>query len=648
MKKKYTWKILGMVVCLMLSLFVVSCQKDKDEITEEQARIVIENVKLVKEEVTPFFMSSESVEEMASHLEEIKKLNYVEDAWQDNNTIALKIKDGGIIRWCFFPVGDSDGKTGILLDKIKYFETKGDDNAVCENKNVCIAITTPFDESRASFRLSDGTESDYYKSWKSIKDAFEKKGYKVCPKSEEEEYEFYYGNEITPNFYSELLPEFGVNIIITHGDYIKGIHWIMTGEEENPFSSQMYFTPWDKNDLEPWVIKEERNGIKVEKSYYAISQNYLASHMKKSFSNNSIMFIWACKTMMDNYDFSDFFRDRGLGCYFGYDNSVSRDRAGEDLAYLMQYMLYEGLTAGEAYHKSGKGSNPQLLLAPENSDITLVKTGKKAYFCRFWPYYTQFPRFVRKIVFDYNSSVSSGDRLYSEESDVPIYGNENGNIYTISTSLSEIFLPDSCSFFNDLYYVDEIDFGEGLNTSEVTCMRGMFSYCTGLKQLLHISNWNTSNVTDMRSMFDHCESMTSLNLSGWNTENVTDMGSMFDHCESMTSLNLSGWNTENVTDMSQLFYYCKNLTSLNLSGWNTENVTDMGEMFEGCSSLTSLNIANFYISSNCNKLNMCQGLARTSNACTITCTSDTRDELQVRATDLIESYITWNIVGKKK
>ena len=47
------------------------------------------------------------------------------------------------------------------------------------------------------------------------------------------------------------------------------------------------------------------------------------------------------------------------------------------------------------------------------------------------------------------------------------------------------------------------------NTSNVTNMSQLFSFCLSLTSLPDISKWNTSNVTDMNDMFDGCESLTS-------------------------------------------------------------------------------------------------------------------------------------------
>ena len=132
---------------------------------------------------------------------------------------------------------------------------------------------------------------------------------------------------------------------------------------------------------------------------------------------------------------------------------------------------------------------------------------------------------------------------------------------------------------------------ENLNTSEVTDMQGMFSWCS--LENIDLSNFNTAKVTDMSWMFSYCYSLKSINLNNFNTAKVTDMSRMFFDCQALTSVNSSIFNTAKVTDMSGMFEGCHALTSLDLSNFNTENVTDMSFMFSRCAALTSLNLSNF-------------------------------------------------------
>ena len=154
-------------------------------------------------------------------------------------------------------------------------------------------------------------------------------------------------------------------------------------------------------------------------------------------------------------------------------------------------------------------------------------------------------------------------------------------------------------------------------------MRGMFSYCTSLKELPDISQWKTYNVFDMSFMFSSCTSLISLpDISKWGTYNVENMSGIFLNCSSLEKLpdifkwqtnkvrnmsdifanclsllhlpDISNWKTYNVINMSGMFMNCKKLLSLpDLSNWDTKNVINMNLMFMNCLSLYSLpNIDN--------------------------------------------------------
>ena len=219
-----------------------------------------------------------------------------------------------------------------------------------------------------------------------------------------------------------------------------------------------------------------------------------------------------------------------------------------------------------------------------------------------WTFNRAIPQNATAVVFEYNSSVSSGTLLSTISSPVSIYGNLDGTIWKISTSASMINANPYCGGmfegeFNDNTaeresLIEQIDFGDGFNTANVIYMNEMFCGCRSLSDL-NLSNFNTEIVTDMSAMFSECISITNLDLSNFNTENVTNMSAMFYYCLNLTRLEITNFNTENVTYMGDMFGVCVNLTSLDISNFNTENVTDMESMFYQCEKLTSLDVSNF-------------------------------------------------------
>ncbi len=126
----------------------------------------------------------------------------------------------------------------------------------------------------------------------------------------------------------------------------------------------------------------------------------------------------------------------------------------------------------------------------------------------------------------------------------------------------------------------EIEFPrEGINTSNVTNMKSMFSNIE--QDTLEVSNWDVRNVTNMGSMF-WGSSIKHVDMSKWDTGNVTDMSNMFIYFNrgACTDLDISKWNTGKVKTMTEMFSEaCVN--NLDISKWNTAAVENMANMFNG-------------------------------------------------------------------
>ena len=135
-----------------------------------------------------------------------------------------------------------------------------------------------------------------------------------------------------------------------------------------------------------------------------------------------------------------------------------------------------------------------------------------------------------------------------------------------------------------------IDFSK-FNTSKVKNMEEMFSY--SFLPSLDIRNFDTSNVENMERMFDNLEYIRDLDLSGWNVKKVNNVQGIFSRLNKLQSLNLSGWQMDSVTNMQFMFSGLADLTSLNLTGFTTKNVTNMAYMFTGVSKLADLNLSSF-------------------------------------------------------
>ena len=292
------------------------------------------------------------------------------------------------------------------------------------------------------------------------------------------------------------------------------------------------------------------------------------------------------------------------------------------------------------------------------------------------------PSTATSVVFDSNSTVSSGTPLHVPGTPTPIYGNLVGTVWTVSTPASQIMAnPDCAGMFAFKRNLQQIDFGRGFNTENVETTESMFYDCSGLASLdvthfntakdtnmcsmfqgcsglenLDVTHFNTAKVTNMSCMFQGCSGLENLDVTHFNTARVTEMSYMFESCRGLTSLNLSNFNTVQVTNMDNMFYDCTSLESitfgtnfnteqvtrmgqmfsacsalryLDLSGFNTANVEDMYGMFDGCYQLQTLRLDNFVITSGTDTNRFCYSCGMVvGGGCTIYCTEATETAIR--------------------
>ena len=134
--------------------------------------------------------------------------------------------------------------------------------------------------------------------------------------------------------------------------------------------------------------------------------------------------------------------------------------------------------------------------------------------------------------------------------------------------------------------VTKVVFNSSFASARPTTTSSWFYGMVNLQSITGMSYLNTSEVTDMGFMFTYCANLTSLDLSSFNTSQVTDMTGMFCYCCSLTSLDLSSFNTSQVIDMYYMFGGSNNLRTVYVgNGWSTAAVTNSDDMFYGCTSL---------------------------------------------------------------
>ena len=134
--------------------------------------------------------------------------------------------------------------------------------------------------------------------------------------------------------------------------------------------------------------------------------------------------------------------------------------------------------------------------------------------------------------------------------------------------------------------VTQVVFDSSFANSRPTTTFSWFFYMRNLESITGMEYLNTSQVTNMGYMFSYCFKLTSLDLSTFNTSKVTNMRSMFNQSWQLRSLDLSSFNTSKVTNMMYMFGGCTHLITAYVgSGWSTAAVQFSTSMFQYCRSL---------------------------------------------------------------
>ena len=182
---------------------------------------------------------------------------------------------------------------------------------------------------------------------------------------------------------------------------------------------------------------------------------------------------------------------------------------------------------------------------------------------------------------------------YSSNEDNDIYVNINNESEDVVSMIWS--LENSPNTFSKLFYelIDIVNIDlSNFDTSRITDMSKMFSYCKGLKSI-NFGNINTSAVTNLNSMFSFCTNLKQIDFSNFDTSSVEDMGAMFDGCTNLISLDLSKFKTSLVKNMKYMFQLCENLQDLKVSNFDTTLVTSMAKMFNLCIRLEFLDLSSF-------------------------------------------------------
>ncbi|MBQ2885769.1 MAG: hypothetical protein IJE43_18750 [Alphaproteobacteria bacterium] len=333
-------KINRFFAILVLAVLFISCSDNNnsndgldfndEELSEEEIAILNERINDVTNDVESYVAKVSSIEELEKYIDEISENPNIDSAWIENGALGVKVKDGGLIIYDEgMPYDDSQSRTSQTLptENLQAIKSR---LAEVSRKNIS-QINNIQDNtlSRSTEKFLHGCKNKKVLLFNAIgEDDIQKyldDNIKALLESMFGVFEVTakQGEECTADFILKNFHDYGLILMVAHGNYFGGEHWIITGERANDLEL-LWLNDYDEY-LE-WVYGSQSiyyNAFDVNLGRcLAISETAIKDKMQGKFDENSILYAVTCQTFKKNNNLANAFRDHGLGAFIGFDNNV--------------------------------------------------------------------------------------------------------------------------------------------------------------------------------------------------------------------------------------------------------------------------------------------------------------------------------------
>ncbi len=297
---------------LLLGIFAMACSESNsvepapdNNKTEIDIEKIADCVVAVSEEIDPLFTECETIEELATHLDEIKNMEGVADAWVTNTALFVETEGGFPLSWLYTPDFNADEdfvSSRSIKDSLYALKVLSED---ISNKNEYrlmgqkkVGIVNPISH------YEKHPESEYVELGKLFSNA----GFQVS---------FEIGEEADINFFSKEFATYDIIFLITHGMFDGNTHWLMTGETiwKKIFLSIM-INPNRLKDLA--IVTHTDDGVVFRN--WAISEEFIKNKMR-DFNQDAIVFNCACQSLKGNNSLAKVLKEKNVRAYLGYDDT---------------------------------------------------------------------------------------------------------------------------------------------------------------------------------------------------------------------------------------------------------------------------------------------------------------------------------------
>lgn len=379
---------------------------------------VCEHVAEVAKNVDFYYDQCHSMAELNKYLEDIKKIEYVEDAYSTSNTLFVRIKDYGRIAYSYFPKKNSSETSQArhsIMKKLKK-QIKANQNTshpTLSTPKIAIASQVQFDE--------DVSDREAFIDF--TRDMFELFNFDVSK------------NVIAPkvDFFNDQIFDYDIVYLLTHGGYdpVQGDHFFLTSEYPNENNHELngkdLYESQYKNistDEVFWDKHEEiRRGQTISLWYAVVSENWIKNsnkHFKNQ--NNAIVFNGCCLSLCGpnpetkdsiSNQVAEIFIDKGAGIYMGYDES---NFVGDFAGVFFLHKLFSGMSIERAYEDL-----PYILKHDFNTEVD--EKGKKRSYWADLKLYPPNSNFSKTCIWSPFFNIESSYYVSSNKDGIKLSGN---------------------------------------------------------------------------------------------------------------------------------------------------------------------------------------------------------------------------------
>ncbi len=319
---------------------------DKTDPKDDPYMVVCEHVEKVAKSVDTYYDQCHSMEELKQHLDDIKKIEYVEDIYTTETTMFVKIKDFGTIFYSFFiepEAYDFSPNSSNAKSIRKAPSVNISNHPSLETKSICIA------NAQLVEYLVEGRMQDRKILSEKTREYFEQLGYNTVLL-----------NAPNLHFFSETMFNYDIVYLITHGVYNSqsNLHWIIGNEVSNSniikaddiYKHKDY--PRDQVTYSKYTyVGNKYNPFdnRTVSWYVAISENFINKSVTKKVKNEkygkTLFFNVACQSLKGNDNLGNALLEKGFGAYYGYDES---NYYGQRAYFYMLNKLLSGMSLENA------------------------------------------------------------------------------------------------------------------------------------------------------------------------------------------------------------------------------------------------------------------------------------------------------------